>query len=103
MLRNRTLQVALLFVLGTGTIAVGLARSEPVAGQDDADAQAKIENAMSAAPPAIADQATIVDFAMDDDGAFVVLRDGSNDWSCFPDYPASPTNDPMCLDPTFME
>ena len=45
---------------------------------------------MSAAPPAIADQATILDFDMDDAGAFVVLRDGSNGWSCFPDFPGVP-------------
>ena len=37
MLRNRTLNVALLLVLVIGTVAVGLARSAPVAGQDDAD------------------------------------------------------------------
>ena len=38
---TRTRNVALLLVLVTGTIAFGLARSAPVAGQDDADTQAQ--------------------------------------------------------------
>ncbi len=103
MLRKNTLKMTLLLVVGIATIAVGLAHAVPVAGQDDADTQAKIENAMSAAPSAIADNATILDNEMDDAGAFVVLREGSNDWSCFPDYPASPGNDPQCLDQTWLD
>ena len=27
-----------------------------------------------------------------------MLREGSNGWNCFPDFPATPGNDPMCLD-----
>jgi hypothetical protein len=27
-----------------------------------------------------------------------VLRKGANAWTCLPDYPGSPGNDPMCLD-----
>jgi len=42
MTRRRPL-VVLLLVLGIATIAVGLTQSLPVAGQDDADAQAKID------------------------------------------------------------
>src|SRR5262245_10430908 len=103
MLRNRTLQVALLFVLGTGTLAVGLARAAPVASQSDADAEAKIANAMSAGPSSIATDATILDWEMDADGSFVVLRDGSNGWSCFPDTPGTPTDDPMCVDTVWLE
>jgi hypothetical protein len=102
MLRNRTLKVALLFVLGIGTIVVGLARAAPIASQNDADTQAKIANALSAGPSAIADQATILDYEMDDAGQFVVLREGSNDWSCFPDFPGGPIDDPMCLDATWL-
>ena len=74
MLPTRTLNVALVLALVVGTVAVGLARSEPVAGQDDADAAAKIENAMSAAPSTIAENATILDNELDDAGKFVVLR-----------------------------
>jgi hypothetical protein len=102
MLPKRTLSAALL-VLAAGTVAFGLARSAPAAGQEDADAEAKIEVAMSAAPSTIAENATIYDLAVDDAGNFVVLREGSNGWSCFPDAPATPSNDPMCLDQTWMD
>jgi hypothetical protein len=102
MLLKTTRNVALLVAV-TGTLALGLARSAPVASQDDADAAAKIENAMSAAPSSISANATILDNALDDAGAFVVLREGSNDWSCFPDFPASPGNDPQCLDQTWLD
>ena len=103
MLPKSTRNVALLLVLGIGTLAFGLTRSAPVGSQDDADVAAKIENAMSAAPSAISENATILDNALDDAGAFVVLREGSNDWSCFPDFPASPGNDPQCLDQTWLD
>jgi hypothetical protein len=95
--------VALLVAVVIGTLVFGLARSAPVASQDDVDVAAKIENAMSAAPSAISTNATILDNALDDAGAFVVLREGSNDWSCFPDFPASPGNDPQCLDQTWLD
>jgi hypothetical protein len=56
---------------------------------NDAD---KIKSAMSAAPAAIAANATIVDMA-----TMKPLRKGTNGWTCFPDGP-SPGVDPMCLD-----
>ena len=102
MLWKSTVQVALL-VVGIGTVGVGLTRSAPVASQDDADVQAKIENAMSAAPSSISANATIVDYEMDDAGNFVVLREGSNAWSCFPDLTSTPGNDPQCNDQTWMD
>lgn len=103
MLPKRMLNVALLVAVVIGTIAFGLAHSAPVASQDDADTQAKIENAMSAAPSSIAENATILDWEMDDAGNFVVLREGSNDWSCQPDLTSTPGNDPWCLDQTWMD
>jgi hypothetical protein len=95
--------VALLLVLVIGTIAFGLARPGPAAGQATPDAQTKVENAMTAGPASIAKDATILDWQLDAKGKFVVLRDGSNGWSCFPDFPNSPTDDPMCLDQTWLE
>ena len=53
---------------------------------------AKIKSAMSAAPMAIAQNATIMDMA-----TMAVIRPGTNGWTCFPDGP-SPGVDPMCLD-----
>ena len=54
--------------------------------------QAKIQSAESAAIPAITDQATIMDWDQ------TVLREGTSGWTCFPDFPDTSGNDPMCLD-----
>ncbi|MGH7541147.1 MAG: hypothetical protein ACRELC_09120 [Gemmatimonadota bacterium] len=51
-----------------------------------------IANALSAAPPAIAANAAVHDWEGN------VLREGSSEWTCLPDVPDSPGNDPMCLD-----
>lgn len=103
MLPKRTLNVALLLVLIAGTAAVGLTRSAPVAGQGDADAAAKIESAMSAAPSSIADNATILDNALDAEGKFVVLREGNNGWYCSPDALETPGPDPWCYDQSWLD
>jgi len=56
---------------------------------------------MSAAPPSIAKNATILDHAKE--GAEpAVLRKGTNEWTCFPDDTSTPANDPMCLDKVAM-
>lgn len=55
-----------------------------------------IKNAMSAAPKAVAKDATIVGF--DDKMQMRTLRKGKNNFTCMPDNPKSPGNDPMCLD-----
>ena len=102
MLLNRTLKMVLLLVVGIATIAGGLAHAVPVAGQATPDAQAQIENAMAAGPASITENATIMGNEMDAEGNPVVLREGSNDWTCFPDAPGTPDLDPMCLDKTFM-
>lgn len=99
-MRSHTTLSALLL---TGTIAIGAAQTHAAAHQDDPDAATKISSALTAAPPAISDEATILDNAVDDAGKYVVLREGSNGWSCFPDIPASPGNDPACYDATWMD
>lgn len=60
----------------------------------------KIANAMSAGPPSISRNATIV--AMEGD-KMRTLRKGTNEFTCVPDDPGSPGNDPMCLDRNAME
>ena len=109
MLRMRTLNAMLLLALLAATVAVGLARSGSVAGQDaaspaaGADAEAKIANAVSAAPASIAENATILDNELDSAGTFVVLREGTNGWFCSPDAPGTPGNDPWCYDQTWLD
>lgn len=73
------------------------------ATHDDAESAAKIVSAISAAPPAISDEAMILDNAVDEDGQFLVVREGSNGWFCFPDLPTSPGNDPQCMDQTWLD
>jgi len=68
----------------TGTQTAAAENNDPVA------------SAMSAAPAAISDKATIVQAQAD--GSMKTLREGSNGWTCMPDSPATPGPDPMCMD-----
>ena len=63
----------------------------------------KIANAMSAAPVAIAKDAAILDWPAKDGDSFPTLRAGTNEWTCLPDMPPSPGNDPICVDKAAME
>lgn len=58
--------------------------------------QQKIANALSAAPAAVAREAKVVD--IDEKGNMRTLREGKGNFTCLPDNPMSPGNDPMCLD-----
>ena len=67
------------------------------------DTQAKIESAMSAAPLSIAQNATIRDWPANSGEKMPLLREGSNEFTCLPDMPDTPGNDPMCLDEPWMK
>lgn len=60
-----------------------------------------IRSAESAAPAAVAKDATVI--AMNDDGSTRTLRKGTNGFTCIPDSPATPGPDPMCADANAME
>jgi hypothetical protein len=80
---------------------VALAADETHAGVLPTDpVEAQIANAMSAAPMAVAKDATILGFPTEG-SEMVVLREGTNEWTCFADWPASPANDPQCNDPVW--
>ena len=51
----------------------------------------QIESAMSAAPPSISANATVIDWN------FNTLREGNNGWTCLPDRSDTPGNDPWCV------
>ena len=68
-----------------------------VRAQSDEDT---IKNATSAAPEAVAAGAAVI--AMAADGSMKTLREGTNNFTCMPDNPDSPGNDPMCVDPNGM-
>jgi hypothetical protein len=59
-----------------------------------------IASAMSAAPAAVAKDATVVN--MEADGTMRVVRQGTNGFTCIPDSPATPGPDPMCADQNAM-
>lgn len=86
-------------VTDTGIAVAPTSRSErEPAGSD------KVTNAMSAAPEAIARNATIMDWPEAAGGEPKQLRAGSNGWVCYPSTPksvGSSGDDPMCLDKQF--
>jgi hypothetical protein len=69
--------------------------SKPKAEKPKTDT-ALIASAMSAAPLAVSKDATIV--AVGSDGKLRTLRQGQGVFTCVPDDPNTPGNDPMCLD-----
>jgi hypothetical protein len=59
-----------------------------------------IKSAMTAAPEAVARDATVI--AIGADGKMRVLRQGQNGFTCLADNPISPGPDPMCGDANAM-
>jgi len=64
---------------------------------------AKIKNAMSAAPATLAAKATVMDWPAKEGDKPTELRAGSNGYTCFPDFPATEGNDPMCVDQPWLD
>lgn len=93
---QRTLLFSSLYCLLLAVFPITLAQAQ-------ADKQAKIRSAMSSAPPSIADQAIIMDWPAEPGGEMSMLREGTNGWTCLPDMPDTPGNDPMCLDQPWLE
>lgn len=83
--------------------ALSLSLVAPLAGQNPPSPTSQemhrspIESALAAAPEAIAGGATVMDWEGN------TLRSGSNGWTCMPDVPGTPGDDPMCLDGPWME
>ena len=67
-----------------------------VVASNESDAS-KIQRAMKAAPSSISAEATILD------SGFNVLREGTNEWTCFPGVPLiAGDKHPMCNDAVWM-
>jgi hypothetical protein len=102
--------IIVLLTVALGLVACG-STTEPSASDNSKAAgesetskeEAKIQSAMSAGPPAIAKDAKIVDYPAKAGQPLVELREGTNGWTCFPDWQATPGNDPQCLDKVWME
>ncbi|MDP2578128.1 MAG: hypothetical protein Q8W48_10480 [Candidatus Palauibacterales bacterium] len=67
-------------------VAVGLL----LPGSSYAQAEA-IKSARSAGPASLSDNAAVLDWDLNQ------LREGSNGWTCLPDRPDTPGNDPWCV------
>lgn len=94
MIHHRTLALATFSCLTTILATQAFAQHQHGAGtmsQEDI-----IKSAMSAAPPAVAQQATIISAAPD--GKMQVIRKGTNNFTCMADNPNTPGPDPMCMD-----
>ena len=89
------------------TVLVSLALAAPAVGAQERPAggapadEELIANATSAAPAAVGRDATVA--TVGEDGELRTIRKGSGSFTCLPDLPASPGNDPMCLDPNAVE
>lgn len=81
------------------TLSVGLcvAFSMTTIAQSDADKKAMVKEALSAAIPSVAENATVMDWEEN------VLREGSNGWTCMPSPPDAPGEMPMCLDDQWVD
>lgn len=90
------------FVVGLLVLGQSFGQTRPGAKAPKGK-QAKIKSAMSAAPLGIAKDATILDWPETEGGQMAELRKGTNGWTCLPDMPATPANDPMCMDKIAME
>ncbi len=94
--------LVLSLVVGTGPSSAGAGAHQPGPGQKPPKTDTELmTNAMSAAPRAVARNATVV--AFDEKGQMRTLRKGTNNFTCIPDNPTTPGNDPMCLDKNGME
>ncbi len=99
------LSLFVLFVLIVTGAVLALAQ------EADADVQAQIDNAVSAGPAEIGEEATVLAYSEEWPGnwpdepapALVELRPGSNGWTCIADIPTTPGNDPMCLNETYLD
>jgi hypothetical protein len=94
---TRTTRIAFIATLA-GVSAAGasfLVAQHAEAAPKWTDAQI-IANATSAAPASIGRNATVV--ATDGAGRMRPVRRGTNGWTCMPDDPNTPANDPMCFD-----
>jgi hypothetical protein len=88
--------IALAYATASNTPAIAQHHaSKPKAEKQKTDAEL-IASAISAAPLAVSKDATIV--AVGSDGKLRTLRQGQGSFTCVPDDPSTPGNDPMCMD-----
>ena len=107
-MRNTSMTAVVLVALGAGGIGAQQGTRTPnMKGSAEASpaVQAKIRQAMQAAPPEISGNAMIMDWPENEGAPMKHLRAGTNGWTCMPSSPApsagAAREDPMCADPSF--
>jgi len=100
-MRIATSTTGLAAILSFAVLSIAIAHAQHSGAAAPMSDEQMIKSAMSAAPPAVAKDATIV--AIEKDGKTRELRKGSNEFTCIPDNPNSPGPDPMCGDKNAME
>ena len=88
--------IAITFLTVTAAFAQTAASRIPIT-----DAE-KIADALRAGPVFITKDATLLDWPSAPGGAYRVLRQGSNAWTCLPALPGYPHDEPGCFDPVFL-
>lgn len=92
----------LLYTAAFATLAASLMGGALFAQQNKTPSDADlIKSALSAAPEAVGRDAAVI--VMDDKGAMKTIKRGTNNFTCIPDDPETPGEDPMCLDGNGME
>lgn len=73
------------------------------AQETKASSDARISNALLAAPQSIVANAAVFDWPATEGTGLVKLRDGTNGWTCLPDVPFTDGEDPMCVDAVWLD
>ena len=85
-------------------VAVGAGHGLPVlAFKPPGTPAEKIANALAALPVTVRAAARVVDYPAKVGDPYPELRAGSNEWTCFPDYPPSQGDDPTCYNRAGMQ
>lgn len=85
-----------LLTLGCLTLSITQASAQQHQSAGAMSQEEIIKSAMSAAPAAIGQNATVISAAPD--GKMQVIRKGTNNFTCMADNPTTPGPDPMCMD-----
>ena len=95
---NRSWLAAATLVVALGACAKEQQQAAAPAGPAKGTKEWKIQDAMSAAPAALASGAAVMDWPSTPNGQPVLLKAGTNGWTCMPDDPGTPGDDPVCGD-----
>jgi hypothetical protein len=95
--------MALLLIIGLRLVSRAESQTSPngISAKAGDMTQDKIARAMSAGPDNISESARIID--MDAQGNRVILREGSNGFTCMPGNPNVVGEPPMCVDAASMQ